>query len=134
MGKKIEELKSLINAFGGTVEPTDDTVGDLIGKLVTVACKDYEITATCNDGVWSVDTPFTEIKEAVENKEMLHLIAEVGEGAYEVYQWVSYVDNHIMNAVVFARTECYGSETWVRTLYIKSDNTTDYHETYFINE
>lgn len=134
MGKKVEELKNLISTFGGSCDPTDDTVGDLICKLVKVACKSYEVKAKCINGVWSVETPYAEIQTAVENGESLYLKAEVGENTYEVFNWVSYVDHNNLHCVVFARTECYESEMWCRTLYINSDNTTEFYETYFYSE
>lgn len=134
MGKKFEELKSLVNAFGGTVEPTDDTVADLICKLVKVACKSYEIKATCIDGVWSIDTPYSEIQEAVENGECVYIKSELSTGTYEIYQWVSYVNKDSLRCMVFSRTECLDNEMWCKTLYLYSDNSTEYYMTDIISE
>lgn len=134
MGKKVEELKELINAFGGTVDPNDDTVSELLYRLVNVACKTYEITASNIDGEWSIDKSFSEIKKAVEHNEILHLLVDVGGGGTEVYHWVSYAQPPNVNAVVFSRVECYQNETCCKTLFIYSDDTTEYHETYIVSE
>lgn len=128
MGKKFEELKSLINAFGGAVDPTDDTVADLISKLVKVACKSYKITANRVGSQFIVDQDYEEIKKAVESGEELYLQVKVNDGAYEYYDWVSYVDYIDCKSVVFSRIECDDNEIQVKTMYINADGSTEYYE------
>lgn len=133
MGNKVSILRQLVEAFGGTVSPEDDTVCEVMSKLVNTACKSYEVKVTHEGESLISDKTYDDVIEALDKGELPYVMTESGQGGLKHYHFNTSYTNNGLCGVIFTNNywDDYGLS--VSSLYILNDGRVTQSDSYIVN-